>query len=134
MSAPWKDYDDEKRTAAPKSAYLRGAIAAFCIATIGLVVLGVVSAWAHDAKPTAGNPLGWKYGLECCSLIDCAPASSSDIRETKNGYVIVRTGELIPYGDSRIKLSKDELFHRCTPQGNLDAKRSICLYVPDRGY
>jgi hypothetical protein len=105
-----------------------------CMAAWAYAIWLATGAFAHTAQPTAGNPLGWKYGLECCSLIDCSQAAPEDVRETKAGYVIVRTGELIPYGDSRIKFSKDEFFHRCTPQGNLDAKRSICLYIPDRGY
>lgn len=109
-------------------------VLAICMAFWLAMILWVTGALAHTAKPTAAQPNGWKYGLECCSLIDCSQAKPEDVRETKNGYVIVRTGELIPYGDSRIKISKDEFFHRCTPQGNLDAKRSICLYIPDRGY
>ena len=60
--------------------------------------------------------------------------ASSEVEEGPVGYRIRLTGEIIPYSDARIKLSKDEFFHQCTPGGVIDAIRSICLYVPDRGY
>ena len=66
--------------------------------------------------------------------MDCSQVQQSSIDATSEGYVIRRTGEVIAYGDKRIKRSKDEHYHRCTPGGNEDAKRSICLYVPDLGF
>jgi hypothetical protein len=56
------------------------------------------------------------------------------VAESPEGYVIKLTGELIPYGDRRIRRSRDEFFHQCTPGGDVHAKRSICLYAPDRGF
>jgi hypothetical protein len=91
-------------------------------------------AYAHEAPKSVSQPLGWTYGWECCSIRDCAPVEKSGIGETSAGYVIRQTGEVIAYGDTRIKRSKDELYHRCTPAGDMDAARSICLYVPDRGF
>lgn len=89
---------------------------------------------AHEAIPTAANPTGWTYGWECCSAMDCEQVKQSSIGETPDGYVVRRTGEVIGYADKRIKRSKDEFYHRCTPGGNADALRSICLYVPNRGF
>ena len=91
-------------------------------------LLLVTSATAHDA------PLGWRYGAECCSTIDCWQEKDGAIKETPNGYRVVATGELIPYRDTRIKRSKDQFFHRCTTTGAPSIDHSICLYVPDRDF
>jgi hypothetical protein len=103
-----------------------------------LIVIGVGcfawAAWGHDAIPTGANPTGWTYGWDCCSATDCEQVQQSSIGETPDGYLVRRTGEVIGYADKRIKRSKDEHFHRCTPGGNVDALRSICLYVPNRGF
>lgn len=98
------------------------------------LALMVGPATAHDAPPTKSQPLGWQYGKECCSLYDCQPMQAGAIKETQSGYVVVNTGEVIPMTDPRVKTSKDELFHRCAPMGDMTNKWSICLYVPDRGY
>lgn len=117
------------------------AIAAWLVvAVIGGFLVGIASlliasgADAHDAPKSVSQPLGWTYGIECCSLRDCAPIEPAEIGESAAGYVINRTGEVIAYNDHRIKRSRDEFYHRCTPAGNMDSPRSICLYVPDRGF
>lgn len=84
------------------------------------------SAQAHNA------PLGWTYAFKCCGTYDCSQAPTDAVKETKYGYVITGTGELIPYSDKRIKRSQDEFFHQCVAPSDLT--HSICLYVPDRGF
>ncbi len=79
---------------------------------------------AHNA------PLGWTYGFDCCSMIDCWQEKDGAIKTTPNGYRVVLTGEIIAYRDVRIKQSKDQFFHRCTAGGDPNQGRSICLYVP----
>lgn len=103
---------------------------------IGLAAayLLVQPAWPHSAPPTQSQPLGWAYGWDCCSMTDCAPMKAGEISETSGGYLVHRTGEVIPYGDKRLRRSKDELFHRCAKGGDFDAKTSLCLYTPDRGF
>jgi hypothetical protein len=91
-----------------------------------IALLFAAPAFAHDA------PLGWAYGAECCSMTDCWQEKDGAILETPNGYRVITTGELIAYGDSRIKPSKDQFFHRCTVGADPKARRSICLYVPPR--
>jgi hypothetical protein len=91
-----------------------------------IALLFAAPAFAHDA------PLGWAYGAECCSMRDCWQEKDGAIEETPNGYRVVLTGELIAYGDKRIKKSKDEFFHRCTAAAYPTARRSICLYVPPK--
>jgi len=65
-------------------------------------------------------------------MTDCWQEKDGAILETSNGYRVVGTGELITYGDKRIKPSKDQFFHRCTATADPKARRSICLYVPPR--
>lgn len=104
---------------------LTGSIAVAIIAVSALVV--GTRARAHDA------PQGWAYGRECCSSVDCREVPASYVRETSAGYVLTKTGETLPYGDSRVKDSKDDGLHWCSIGGKDDG-RTICLYVPPRGY
>lgn len=103
------------------------------ILTAALAALMGGTAMAHDAIPTATQPLGWTYDYSCCSTMDCSEVKDSAVKVTKEGYQIAATGEVIPWTDKRIKRSKDEYYHRCTPGGKVDAPLSLCLYVPDRG-
>lgn len=89
--------------------------------------------WGHDAIPTAAQPLGWKYPYSCCSDRDCKQAQG-DVKETANGYRIVATGEIVPYGDRRIKDSPDGMFHVCQQAGDFDKGRILCLFIPPRGF
>lgn len=91
-------------------------------------LLFAVPAFAHEA------PLGWTYGLECCSNKDCWQEKDAAIEELANGYRVVLTGEVIAYGDKRIKKSKDQYYHRCTLSGDPKAVRSLCLYTPNKGF
>jgi hypothetical protein len=91
-----------------------------------------LAAFAHDARPTAAKPQGWAYPYSCCSGFDCREvAAPKRVHENRNGYV-VPSGELIPYGDRRIKDSPDGLFHWCSQMGKDDGK-TICLFVPQPG-
>jgi len=108
---------------------IAAVIGLFCLATAF-----VTGAQAHEAQDVNGQPLGWLYGYECCSGVDCSVSGDKAISEIPEGYRIEITGEVIPYGDKRIKQSRYEFFHRCTPGGVATAPRSICLYVPDRGF
>jgi len=84
-------------------------------------------AWPHDA------PQGWSYPFACCSSIDCREVTTGPkgtVRESKAGYVIAKTGEVIPYsGDTRLKDSPDGATHWCSVAG-ADDSRTICLFVP----
>lgn len=131
----WID-DDYGRGGSPLSfwTYLIGILAWLAVIFGVWAFVLAIGAYAHDAPPTPTQPLGWAYGWECCSNQDCAPVAESAIGETSEGYVIQRTGEVIAYNDKRIKRSRDEFYHRCAPAGNMDSPRSLCLYVPDRGF
>lgn len=62
-----------------------------------LLAMTASGAVAHDA------PSGWSYDRSCCSQIDCREVPASYLRETSAGYVLTKTDETLPYGDSRVK-------------------------------
>lgn len=101
---------------------------------IGILLSAVAQSWPHEAPPSKTQPLGWTYDYSCCSAFDCRSVGTTAVTETPQGYTIKLTGEIIPYGDKRIKRSKDEFYHQCTIGGDPKATHSICLYVPDRGF
>ena len=108
---------------------------AAAIILAGIVLVGLNgSAYPHEAIPTATQPLGWTYGWECCSMRDCKELPKDEIKATPIGWKVESTGEVIPYGDKRVKQSKDERFHRCARGGDFSLPTSICLYVPDMGF
>lgn len=90
-------------------------------------LLAAGSAYGHDA------PSGWTYPLICCSSRDCHEVPETAIKEGVGGYELVTTGEIIPYGDKRIKDSPDGRFHACQQAGDFDKGRVLCLFIPSRG-
>jgi hypothetical protein len=135
-------------TVRPPSAFaLRRAAQGLAVAlTLGALYAALVwmmlatRAEAHDALPTAQAPLGWTYPLSCCSNYDCRQVTGTggpaggEVREGPDGYVIAGTGEVVPYRDKRVRRSPDGEFHWCAHQAGADAGRTICLFVPDRGF
>jgi len=89
--------------------------------------VGSFDAPAHEA------PLGWNYPLSCCSSYDCKQVSAGVVKESPQGYVI-DTGEVVAYSDKRVRQSPDGEFHWCAHQAGVDAGRTICLFVPTRGF
>ena len=85
------------------------------------------AARAHDA------PSGWSYPFSCCSGYDCRPVSAKTISERPEGYVIAGTGEVVGYGDERIRSSPDDEYHWCSVAG-MDDGKTICLFVPQHLY
>ncbi len=91
-----------------------------------LLALLPIAAQAHDA------PTGWSYDAICCHNRDCRPISSASVKEDSRGFTLP-TGETLAYKDTRIRESKDEQFHWCSVNGRDDG-RTLCLYVPLRGF
>lgn len=106
------------------------ALAAFALGVVGYVA----HAYPHDARPTAALPQGWSYPFACCANYDCKEVADADIVEGARGYEIRGTGELIPMTDKRVRKSPDGRFHWCAHQAGLDAGKTICLFVPPRGF
>lgn len=103
---------------------MRTIALAACLAM--LAGFGAGAAQAHDA------PSGWTYPPGCCNRQDCRPVPATHVRETRAGWQIVPTGELVPFTDERIKNSPDGLFHWCNAGGSATG-RTRCLYVPPSG-
>lgn len=94
-----------------------------CLAAL----LAVSPVAAHEA------PKGWTYPFACCSDYDCRAVPVRSVREGPEGYVIDVTGEVLSYGDKRVRNSPDGDFHWCSVAGKNDG-RTICLFVPPRAY
>lgn len=97
------------------------------LATIGTALAVLVfsgAAGAHDA------PTGWSYPPACCSDIDCRDVPADWVFAGPDGYRIVITGEVVRYGDSRLRPPPDGLVHWCSVAGSSDS-RTICLFVPE---
>lgn len=108
---------------------IMAAIGLFCL----FAALGT-GAWAHEARTVAGQPLGWKYSYACCSDKDCRPVAAGEIRETPEGYLLIKTGEVVGYQDKRVKESPDGTFHVCQVAGDFEAGRILCIYAPPRSF
>lgn len=88
--------------------------------------------WAFPVHPHDA-PTGWSYPFACCSGFDCREVSDAVVRDNQDGsFTIVATGETVPFGDTRLRLSPDGQTHWCSVAGRDDG-RTICLFVPPRG-
>jgi hypothetical protein len=97
-----------------------------CLGALALAVLRpITSADAHAA------PSGWIYPFECCGDRDCRPVHDPEIRESPHGYVIGHTGEIVGYGDRRLRNSPDGEYHLCEIPGQAHP-HAVCLFVPQR--
>ncbi|MGH0295393.1 hypothetical protein [Sinorhizobium meliloti] len=92
-----------------------------------LAGLSATTAFAHDA------PSGWQYPSACCSTMDCRKVAQTAISERPQGYIVRATGEVLPYADSRVRMSPDGEYHWCSAAGKVYGK-TICLFVPPRAY
>lgn len=96
-----------------------------------LAMLLAFPAYAHDATPTKETPLGWTYDPKCCGGLDCHEDDEGLISEEGGGFRIKNTGELIPYGSSKVHESKDFHRHICqVDYGNGDGLQTTCIYLP----
>jgi hypothetical protein len=62
---------------------------------------------------------------------DCQAVPDKAIGEGPRGYIIRATGEVIGYADTRIKHSPDGMTHWCA---GIKTKRTICLFIPPKGF
>lgn len=104
------------------------------LTAVSWLLIAGSAAVAHDATPTSAKPQGWSYPFACCANDDCKEMADADIVEGARGYEIRSTGELIPLSDKRVRQSPDGRFHWCAHQAGLDAGKTICLFVPPRGF
>lgn len=71
---------------------------------------------------------GWQYDADCCGARDCRVIGDDAVRLTRDGLLIVATGEVLSYADTRLRKSGDEFFHRCARETS--PKMTVCLYIP----
>lgn len=107
--------------------YITVALVVFLTALVAIIIWSAQPARAHDA------PSGWTYPFACCSSMDCREVPAKAISERPEGYTIKATGEVVGYGDTRLKDSPDGAFHWCSVAG-ADDSRTICLFVPPRAF
>ena len=88
---------------------------------LALCLTAIIIAGSADAH-------SW-YPESCCGGRDCHVAGDSAVSRTANGWVIKRTGELIPFTDGRVGKSPDDRFHVCFVLNTTWAVR--CLFVPN---
>lgn len=93
-----------------------------------LALLPPIVTLAHDA------PSGWSYPPACCSGVDCRPAGEGGVREVSGGYLVVATGEVVPFGDRRIRPSPDGLFHACHRNADFKKGKVICIFAPPQAF
>ena len=85
----------------------------------GLIAAGLAGSAAAHA---------W-YDYDCCSGRDCQALPDQSVDATAAGWLVKLSGEVIPYGDKRERVSPDTQFHGCQkPDGTMR-----CLYVPTPG-
>lgn len=98
-------------------------------------VLGTIAAmFAPLAARGHEAPKGWTYPWECCSNQDCKPTSAVEVRETRGGYLVVATGEIVPLTDKRVKDSPDGDYHICQEGGDFDHGKVLCLFHPPQSF
>ena len=66
--------------------------------------------------------------------MDCREVADKAISERPEGYVVKSTGEVVAYGDTRVKDSPDGDYHWCSYQAGTDDGHTICLFVPPKGF
>jgi hypothetical protein len=113
----------------PTSWYL-GWLAIRCRTLVAAMAIFAGTSAAADAHVA---PSGWAYPYQCCRDRDCRPVHNREVMEGPNGYVIAETGEVVGYGDPRLRNSPDGEFHLCAVPGTPSTK-AICLFVPPRSF
>lgn len=86
----------------------------------------VLASVAFVVLPASAH--SWYDGM-CCNENDCRQTTLGEVERHDDGWYIVPTKELIPFGDPRIRQSLDPLIHRCV----LSTGQTRCLYVTPPG-
>lgn len=97
----------------------------------------ILIAAALIAAPAAAHE--W-YPAACCSNRDCFAVPASEVRATAEGWLLVPTGQVIPYDKARV--TPDEgggQFHVCTSGGFWPGSvlgsgmAQMCFWAPGSG-
>ena len=83
--------------------------------------------------PATATAMGW-YDAMCCSNRDCRPIMAGEVELHADGWYVVPADRTVPFGDWKIKPSKDVRIHICmTNHGANGSPNVVCLYIPDPG-
>lgn len=86
------------------------------------------TAGAHDSwinQSGAKSPID---STHCCGENDCFVIPAVDMQAVKGGWLIITTGETIPYAE--VQMSEDQDFWRCK---RYDGTRR-CFFAPPQGF
>ncbi len=108
------------------------SVAAAMAASLMLQLTIVSPALPHDWYTGFSNP---RTGEPCCNVDDCKPVTSDAVRSTPQGWMVVETGEVVPYREAL--RSEDRDFHLCR-KGSWKEQRFlgplICLFAPPMAF
>jgi hypothetical protein len=91
-------------------------------------LLIVTPALAHDSWISRGGFRGPKNGEWCCGASDCFVVSSTTVKVSSGGYVLLGTKETVPYEETIP--SADGQYWRCQrPDGS-----RRCFFAPVMGF
>jgi hypothetical protein len=119
------------------------------LAVFGCLAIGFAPlAQAHQAQPSAAQPLGWLYPKSCCSGEDCQRIPQAAVTITATGYHLELTPALhkqltvakafdVPFTSPQVRPSPDGDYHVCISPLFYDTRsvgggNVICLFVPAR--
>jgi hypothetical protein len=52
------------------------------------------------------------YDGTCCAETDCRPVTAGEVELRQDGWIVVPTGEILRWGNIKLKQSLDPLMHR----------------------
>lgn len=108
-----------------RPAYLISAL--LILLAAGLLFLALIAAAnAHQAAS------GFQYPKECCSGRDCREALEDEVKLTREGAVVVPTGEVFRY--EHLRYSPDGKIHRCLGDPKNIKSRTLCLFISPGGF
>ena len=108
------------------------SVAAVTVVSLMLQLTIVLPASSHDWYTGFTNP---RSGEPCCNVDDCKPVASDAVRSMPQGWMVVETGEVVPYREAL--RSEDRDFHLCR-KGSWKEQRFlgplICLFAPPMAF
>jgi hypothetical protein len=101
--------------------FVTSLTSAVAIITVGFGALA--TAFSHDVWINREKRVN-AQGEWCCNQHDCEPVSSEDVKENGVGFVLVSSGEVIPYSEAQV--SGDHQYWRCRRPN----KTVRCFFYP----
>jgi hypothetical protein len=94
------------------------------ITTVGFGILN--GALGHDIWINRERRVN-AQGEWCCNMHDCEVVAEDEVRENGKGFVLVASGEVVPYSEAQI--SGDHQYWRCKRPSGL----TRCFFYPPPG-